>query len=833
MTTSVREFAANIRIPVERLVQQLAEAGVESKAADDPISDDEKSKLLLYLRRAHGSEAVSVTPRRVTLTRQVVTELRQSDTGRRGAAATGRGARVTVVTKKSRTYVKRDEASPAAQTAASEPQEAAFAPEAEVPAEVPVVAPAQVEPPAGAAEAPPPAPELPAAQAAPEPVVASAPVATPAPSGPPPAEARGPKPERKGPAPAQERGRKRKGERGAEGDDALSRIRRRPRGRDDRRAAAQQSRHGFERPVGPVTRDIEVPASITVADLAARMSVRAAELIRTLMKMGQLVTINQTLDQDTAMLVVEEMGHRAVTAAVHDPEADLDAQAVWGESRGRPPIVTVMGHVDHGKTSLLDYIRKSRVAEGEAGHITQHIGAYHVQTPRGVVTFLDTPGHEAFSAMRARGASLTDIVVLVVAADDGPMPQTIEALQHARAAGVPLVVAVNKVDKAGADPERVKQGLSQHEVIPEDWGGDTQFVPVSALTGQGVDDLLEAILVQAEVMELAAPAQGPARGVVVESELDRGRGPVATVLVQRGTLRKGDLVLAGTQFGRARMLFDEAGRPLDEVGPSRPATVLGLSGVPNVGDPMAVVEDERQARDIASFRAQRARDAALAKRVTAPAADIFEQLRTQQAKQLNVIVKADVQGSAEAIVASLERLSTDEVAVRVVGSGVGAITETDANLAQSAGALLVGFNVRPDAAARRIIKEAALQVRYHSIIYELLDEVKRALSGMLEPEVREEIVGLAQVRQVFRSQKFGAVAGCLVVEGVVRRRNPIRVLRNSVVVFEGELESLRRIKDDVQEVRAGTECGIGVRGYDVHEGDQIECFARVRVERSL
>ncbi|WP_372696337.1 translation initiation factor IF-2, partial [Immundisolibacter sp.] len=669
-----------------------------------------------------------------------------------------------------------------------------------------------------------------------QPAAAEAPAAEPA------RPARVERPERPKPAarpaprreePGRGAGKRRQGgrdERGGFGDDGAGRLRSRSRPGANRQA----SRHKFERPQGAITREVEVPDSITVAELASRMSVKAAEVIKCLMGMGQMATINQALDQDTAMLVVEEMGHTAKAAAPQTPEALLDELVPTGDAVTRAPVVTVMGHVDHGKTTLLDYIRKSQVASGEAGAITQHIGAYHVTTPRGAVTFLDTPGHAAFSAMRARGAALTDIVILVVAADDGVMPQTIEAIQHAKAAGVPLVVAVNKVDKPEADPGRVKQELIQHEVIAEDFGGDVQFVPVSAKSGEGIEGLLEAVLLQAEVMELKAVADGPGMGVVVESKLDRGRGPVATLLVQAGTLKRGDMVLAGGEYGRARLLLDEHAQTLLEAGPSRPVELLGLSGVPNVGDVFNVVEDERKARDIAQFRQQTAREAALARREAASGGDIFSQLRAAEIKSLNVIIKGDVQGSVEAIAASLLNLATDEVSVRVVGSGVGGITETDVNLALSTGAVLVGFNVRADATARKLLKEVGVDVRYHSIIYEVIDEVKRALGGLLEPEVKETILGLAEVREVFHSAKFGAVAGCMVSEGVVRRRCPIRVLRDNVVIYEGELESLRRHKDDVTEVRAGVECGIAVKQYDdVQVGDQIECYERVTVERTL
>ncbi|MBC7161350.1 translation initiation factor IF-2 [Immundisolibacter sp.] len=840
---SIEQFAASIRVPVDRLLRQLQEAGVGVRAAGDSITDDEKAALLSHLRRAHGAEATetSPTPRKITLTRQVVSELRQPAVARRpgpGAAPAVAANKVTVVTRKRRTYVKREdqervgEETAAESEAATPVEQPAPEPEVVVQAPEPVVESVPVAEP----EQPAAAQATAAAEAPPRRVAEPQPAARPQPSAPGKPPARGAQPAARRDEPGRGAGKQRKkggrDERGGFGDDALGRLRSRSRPGAHRGAGA--GRHQFERPQGAITREVEVPASITVAELASRMSVKAAEVIKCLMRMGQMATINQALDQDTAMLVVEEMGHTAAAAAPQTPESLLTELAPTGEGVPRAPIVTVMGHVDHGKTTLLDYIRKSQVAAGEAGAITQHIGAYHVTTPRGAITFLDTPGHAAFSAMRARGAALTDIVILVVAADDGVMPQTIEAVQHAKAAGVPLVVAVNKMDKPDAEPDRVKQELIQHDVIAEDFGGEVQFVPVSAKTGAGIDALLEAVLLQAEVMELKAVAEGPAMGVVVEAKLDRGRGPVATVLVQAGTLKRGDMVLAGGEFGRARVLLDEHAQPLLEAGPSRPVEVLGLSGVPNVGDVFNVVEDERKAREIALFRQQAAREASLSRREAVPGGDIFSQLRTAQIKSLNVIIKADVQGSAEAIASSLLGLATDEVTVRVVASGVGGITETDVNLALSTGALLIGFNVRADATARKLLKETGVEVRYHSIIYEVIDEVKRALGGLLEPEIRETILGLAEVREVFHSAKFGAVAGCIVSDGVVRRRCPIRVLRGNVVIYEGELESLRRHKDDVAEVRAGTECGIAVRQYnDVQVGDQIECFERTSVERTL
>jgi len=603
-----------------------------------------------------------------------------------------------------------------------------------------------------------------------------------------------------------------------------------------------QDKHGFQRPTAPVVREVEVPESITVGELAARMSAKAAAVVKALFKQGMMVTINQVLDRDTAMLVVEEMGHKAVPAeeiSVEDELIKAVSQSLdEAEHLPRPPVVTIMGHVDHGKTSLLDHIRSTRVAAGEAGGITQHIGAYHVKTDRGMITFLDTPGHAAFSAMRARGAKVTDIVVLVVAADDGVMPQTIEAIQHARASNVPVVVAVNKMDKPAANPDRVMQELAQHGLQAEEWGGDTMLVKVSAKSGQGIDDLLEAILLQAEVLELKAPLDGPARGTIIESSLDKGRGPVATVLVQAGTLHRGDMIVSGAEFGRVRAMFDESGRSVKEAGPSIPVQVLGLSGTPNAGDDVVTVDDERRAREVAELRKGRERQSKLGDQLgVAPGVSLdqlFSQLKEGEQKSVNLIVKADVQGSVEALRESLLKLSTDEVKVVVVASGVGGITESDANLAVTSNAILLGFNVRADVAARRVVEEKGLDLRYYSVIYELIDDVKKALSGLLKPEITEEIIGLAEVRDVFRSSKFGAIAGCMVLEGVVKRNNPIRVLRNHVVVFEGALESLRRFKEDAAEVKAGMECGIGVKNYnDVQVGDQIEVFERTVRARQL
>ena len=605
-------------------------------------------------------------------------------------------------------------------------------------------------------------------------------------------------------------------------------------GKNGKKGAALQQ--AFTKPVQAVKADVIIGETITVAELANKMAIKATEIIKTMMKMGEMVTINQVLDQETAQLVAEELGHKVILRNENElEEAVLGDRDVNAEKVTRAPVVTIMGHVDHGKTSLLDYIRKAKVAAGEAGGITQHIGAYHVEMDDGkMITFLDTPGHAAFTSMRARGAKATDIVVLVVAADDGVMPQTIEAIQHAKAAGAPLVVAVNKIDKPEANPERVEQELLQYEVISEKFGGEVQFVPVSAKKGTGIDELLDAILLQSEVLELTAVKDGMASGVVIESYLDKGRGPVATILVQSGTLHKGDIVLCGFEYGRVRAMRDENGKEINEAGPSIPVEVLGLSGVPAAGDEATVVRDEKKAREVALYRQGKFREVKLARQQKAKLENMFSNMAEGDVAELNVIVKADVQGSVEAIVQSLNELSTDEVKVKVVGSGVGGITETDATLAAASNAIVIGFNVRADASARRLIEAENIDLRYYSIIYELLNEIKAAMSGMLEPEFKQEIIGLAEVRDVFRHPKFGAIAGCMVTEGVVKRNNPIRVLRDNVVIFEGELESLRRFKDDVAEVRSNMECGIGVKNYnDVKVGDQIEVFEVVEVKRSI
>ena len=590
------------------------------------------------------------------------------------------------------------------------------------------------------------------------------------------------------------------------------------------------------RPTAPVVREVEVGDAITVADLAQKLALKGGDVVKALFKMGVMATITQSIDHDTAVLVTEELGHRAVRAESDDAESALIAQVseVSGDAVPRPPVVTIMGHVDHGKTSLLDHIRSTRVATGEAGGITQHIGAYHVETDKGVVSFLDTPGHAAFSSMRARGAKLTDLVVIVVAADDGVMPQTVEAIQHARAAEVPLIIAINKIDKSTADPSRIKNDLLEHEVVAEEFGGDIQMVEISAKTGQGIDDLLEAILLQAELLELTAVAEGRATGTVIESSLDKGRGPVATVLVQQGQLNKGDFLVCGVQFGRVRALFDEGGNNVDSAGPSIPVQVLGLSGVPDAGDDFVVVEDERLAREVAEQREEKNRESRLVQAAGNRMEDIMAQMGQAEQLQLNLVIKADVQGSVEALRQALTALSNEHIRINIIVAGVGGINESDANAAATAKATIIGFNVRADASARKVIETNNLDLRYFSIIYDVIDQVKQVASGILGVEIREEIIGTAEVREVFRSSKFGAVAGCMVVEGVVRRDRGIRVLRDNTVIFEGELESLRRFKEDVDEVRENTECGIGVKAYnDVRPGDRIECFERIEVQRTL
>ncbi|MGH8582154.1 MAG: translation initiation factor IF-2 [Gammaproteobacteria bacterium] len=813
---TIRQFAEVVGISVDRLLVQLDEAGFTNKQAGDAITDSEKTQLLQHLRQRHGRAEDTAESSRIVLRRKTVSEIKLP-TDRRGGRAPAKT--VSVEFRKQRTYVKRsvvveeEGQRRAAELTERERSEAEARQREELRLE-------QERAAAAAAQAA-------AEQAA---KLAATPTAEPVPE-----DKAAPRAEpRPGPRRPREAEPEQKRQQLHVAAGKTARRKKKPPPRQVVIPAG--TRHGFELPTTPIVREVALPAQLTVAELAQRMSVKAVEVIKTLMNMGSMVTINQPIDQDTAAIVVEEMGHRPRVLKEDALEAELlgSVQSLEGERSPRPPVVTIMGHVDHGKTSLLDHIRRTRVAAGEAGGITQHIGAYHVDTPRGTITFLDTPGHAAFTAMRARGAQLTDIVVLVVAADDGVMTQTVEAVQHAKAANVPILVAVNKIDQPGADPERVKQELSVHGVMPEEWGGENLFAPVSAKTGEGIDSLLEAILLQAEVLELAAVADGPAAGVVVESRLEKGRGPVATVLVQRGRIKKGDILLAGQEFGRIRALLDEAGRSIEEAGPSMPVEVLGLSNVPNAGDEAVVVPDERKAREIAQLRQSRLRDTKLAKQQAAKLDNLLTQMGEGRSNVLNVLIKADVQGSAEALVDALTRLSTDEVKVNVIANAVGGINESDVNLAIASSAIVIGFNVRADAAARKLVEDAGIDLRYYSIIYDVIDEVKAALSGMLSPEIRETIIGVAEVREVFRSSKFGAIAGCIVSTGVVRKSSPIRVLRNNVVIYEGQLESLRRFRDDVAEVKSGTDCGIGVKDYnDVQPGDQIEVFERVELARSI
>lgn len=818
---TIEGFAAQIGVPPDTLLRQLVAAGISAKNPGDELSDEEKLTLLTYLRGNHGNEE-GVAKKKITLKRKSTSQVTQ--TSRTGPART-----VQVEVRKKRTFVKR-----------SSIEE--NAPEEEVPAPAPLPEP---EPVVEIAAPEPVAPE-------PVPVVAPPPPPAPVVAEAPPAPAPVAEPPKKPPAAATKEKEKEKERHDKHRKDRQEKLDDRERGelhlaegkkmrRKVRQAAprtvvtSMSGQHAFERPTAPIVHEVVLPETITVAELAQKMSIKAAEVIKVLMKLGMMVTINQVLDRDTATIVVEEMGHVAKEARPSDPEALLSgAELAEGAAEPRPPVVTVMGHVDHGKTSLLDYIRKAKVAAGEAGGITQHIGAYHVETPKGVVTFLDTPGHEAFTAMRARGAKATDIVILVVAADDGVMPQTVEAIHHARNAKVPLVVAVNKIDKPEAQPERVRQELTKHEVVPEEWGGNDMFVDVSAKTGLGIDKLLETVLLQAEVLELKAPPTGPASGLVVEARLDKGRGPVATVLVQRGMLHKGDVLLAGREFGRVRAMLDEKGRPVKEAGPSIPVEIQGLSGVPSAGDEVVVVESERKAREIALYRQGKFKDVQLAAR-SAKLTNVFEQLQeSAEAKTLNLIIKTDVQGSAEALNAALERLSTPEVKVKVIHGMVGGISESDVNLATASSAIIIGFNVRADASARRLIESHGVDVHYYNVIYDAVNDVKAAIAGLLKPQIKEQFLGLAEVRQVFRAPKIGAVAGCFVTEGVMRRNRPIRVLRDNVVIFEGELESLRRFKDDASEVKAGFECGIAVKNYnDVQVGDQIEVYEKVEIARTV
>ena len=836
---TVAQFAEVLKVPVDKLLTQLDEAGIKVAGSDDTISEDAKLELLTHLRRSHGQADAgsgSGAPRKITLKRKSQSELRLS-------GAQGRSRTVNVEVRRKRTYIKRDVLEKQAQQeqealdmerqaekdrieAEKREQERQREEKAEAARRAEEERQREMEEKKNAETAAREEAERAAAAAAEEKARQERAEA----------EARDrrtkEKEKKKGKGSETRYGRK---ELHVAGDKSGRRKRKSPMRRRPV-SINTDGQHGFERPTAPVIREVEIPESIAVSELAQRMAVKGNEVVKALFNMGAMVTINQVIDQDTAVLVVEELGHSPKPVTGTDVDEDLlaDERTAEGEEVQRAPVVTIMGHVDHGKTSLLDYIRRTKVVDDEAGGITQHIGAYHVKTDKGVVTFLDTPGHAAFTAMRARGAQATDIVILVVAADDGVMPQTIEAIQHAKAAEVPLVVAVNKIDRENADVERVKNELSAQEVISEEWGGDHLFVNVSAMTGEGVDALLDAVLLQAELMDLKAPAEGPASGLVIESSLEKGRGAVATLLVQAGTLNQGDMIIAGEEYGRVRNMFDENQRSVKQAGPSIPVVVLGLSKTPSSGDDFLVVKNERKAREVAEYRQSKSRESKLAQQQASKLEEMFSQMTEGEGKVVPVLIKADVHGSTEALRDSLQKLSNDEVKVKVVASGVGGITESDAVLAAASNAVIIGFNVRADGAARAAIKESGVDIRYYSIIYEAIDDVKAALSGLLSPEIRENIIGIAEVKEVFSSPKLGNVAGCIVSEGYVKRANPIRVLRDNVVIYEGELESLRRFKDDVNEVRSGTECGIGVKNYnDVKAGDQIECYERVEVARTI
>jgi translation initiation factor IF-2 len=874
---TVSELAKTVGASVDRLLMQMKEAGLSHSSADATVSDEEKQTLLAYLKSLHG--ASTGEPKKITLRRKTVSTLKS-----------GNRKTVNIEVRKKRTYIKRSDEELETQAAAEAEEKARLEQEAAAAA---VVAEPEVVEEAPTPEAPAPvtrssgiddieqkrvtaienrrkaeveakaAAEAAAAAKLEEEARKAAEAASALESG----EAKKAAKPTKAAAPASEpvhdkgrrhgkpvdddedklgkkavkkpigKGGKKKGR--LQLDDGSDDMSRKPRLKSALpKALKVDNKHTFQKPVDKKILEVPVPEELTVGDLAQSMAIKSGAVIKELMKLGVMANINQVIDQETAFLVVEELGHRPVAAKDETVEDELakqfEAIQADGDDSPRAPIVTVMGHVDHGKTSLLDYIRESRVASGEAGGITQHIGAYHVDTPKGMITFLDTPGHAAFTAMRARGAQSTDVVILVVAADDGVMPQTEEAIQHARAAGVPIVIAINKMDKEGADPERVTTELAAKDVIPEDWGGDTQFIKVSAHSGEGIDELLEAVLLQSELLELTAPVDVPARGVIVESRVDKGRGVVATALVQQGTLRKGDFMLAGESVGKIRAMTDEAKKPTLEAGPSIPVEILGLDETPNAGDEFFVVADERKAKEIAELRTTKARHERMSRQQAAKLENMFTDMGAEQVNKLNLIVKTDVRGSLEAINSALHDFATDEVAVDIVASGVGGITESDINLALTTGAIVLGFNVRAGGSARALAEKEEIEVRYYSVIYNLLDEVKQALSGMLAPETREEIVGIAEVRDVFRSPKFGAIAGCMVIEGTVYRNKPIRVLRDDVVIYQGELESLRRFKDEAADVRNGMECGIGVKDYnDVKAGDLIEVYDVTQVQRSL
>ncbi|MBM5570364.1 MULTISPECIES: translation initiation factor IF-2 [Deefgea] len=918
----VSQFAAELKMPTQELLQQLKAAGVNKNSADDVLSSDDKQRLLGHLKQKHGQAGDKP---KVTLARKETSEIRKTD-------ATGKSKTIQVEVRKKRVFEAPEapvakpieaQAAPAAKpvapaapattvidesqrqareaearrqselyarqaaemaakknreqksteqaapeaaavvaeavtpveqaaaavkpanTATAKPQQSAQAAKPQQSAQQPKQQPAQAKPTETAKPAV--KPHLKPGHEAPRvgarvdfrrpketPIHAPEKAAAPAPVAAKSADKKGNSAAKKEEKGAWNDGRQKKGIK-TRGGDTGNDWKTRKVGKRNNSAAQQDNAHAFVAPTEPVTREVEVPETISVADLAHKMAVKGVEVVKALMKMGMMVTINQVLDQETAMIVVEEMGHTPVAAKLDDPDTYLEeGDKTEHALTPRAPVVTVMGHVDHGKTSLLDYIRRAKVASGEAGGITQHIGAYHVETGKGVVTFLDTPGHEAFTSMRARGAQLTDIVVLVVAADDGVMPQTIEAIHHAKAAGVPIVVAVNKIDKPEANFERIRQEMVAQEVVPEDWGGDTQFVHVSAKKGLGIDELLDAILLQAEVLELTAPVEGPAKGIIIEARLDKGRGPVASMLVQSGTLRKGDTVLAGQVYGRIRAMLDENGKPITEAGPSMPVEILGLSEVPSAGVDAMVLADEKKAREIAMFRQGKFRDVKFARQQASKLENMFAQMAEGNVQNLPIIIKADVQGSSEALSQSLQKLSTGEVRVQILHSAVGGISESDVNLALASKAVIIGFNTRADAAARKLAETEGVDLRYYNIIYDAVDDVKAALSGMLAPERRETIIGMVEIRQVFAVSKVGTIAGCLVMEGLVKRSAGVRVLRNNLVIHQGELENLKRFKDEAKEVKAGFECGLQLKNFnDIQVGDQLEIFEVVEVARTL
>ncbi|CAB1275255.1 translation initiation factor IF-2 [Candidatus Nitrosacidococcus tergens] len=865
--TTVQQLASAMGTPINHLLEQLYKAGIKVDGGNSPITESQKSQLLLYLKQERSVGTELKVPKKITLKRRSYSEIQVSNSG-------GRSKRVNIEIRKKRTYIKRSvileqeqerlaeakterqeryrEENSTVVNNPQEPQENSIKPiDTQVVQDSPQEE-TKLTARADQVEASKSIEELEQVNEPKEQELAenlgieksdsqdnkslSTSALDDSVSNSKNKVSKKNKPDKDSPRESNDTDKENKKEKHSYKEQSLNSDKFIGKNKKNRpKKAALTIKHGFEKPSTPIIREVVIPQTITAAELAQKMAVKAAEVVKHLMRLGIMATINQALDRDTAVILVEDMGHKPKLLEENILELTLNEQQfIQGIKKVRAPVVTVMGHVDHGKTSLLDCIRRSKVVSGESGGITQHIGAYKVHSKKGDITFIDTPGHAAFTAMRARGAKVTDIVVLVVAADDGVMPQTIEAIQHARAAEAPIVVAINKIDKPESDPDRVKQGLANHDVISEEWGGDIQFVPVSAKTGIGIDNLIESILLQAEMMELRASSEGTAKGVIIESRLDKGKGPVATILVQSGTLRKGDILLTGIETGRVRAMLTESGLEIEEAIPSTPVEIIGLSGTPNAGDEAIVVPDERKAREIAEFRQSKERENKLARQHPAKLENMFNEVNVGETQVLHLIIKADVQGSAEALSDSLAQLSTDKARVKVITAGVGGINETDVNLAVAANAIIIGFNVRADTSARRAIAEKGVDLHYYSIIYNAIDEVKKALTGMLEPEYQESIIGLARVDDVFRSPKFGAIAGSLVIEGVIRRNNPIRVLRDNIVIFEGQLESLRRFKEDVQEVRAGTECGIGVKDYrDVKVGDQIEVYEKIKVDPTL